>query len=131
MGHQVLRETILFLLGLALLAGGMYLIHTKVLAIKVGEHTSRLVGTLCAILAYYYLRHSFSLRMPTGVWTLHKVLETAKVWLPPVGLFGLAGYYAITIFRNWRSEFIELIQSSVWIVVVAALVLGARYLMAL
>ncbi len=58
-------------------------------------------------------------------------METAKVWLPPVALFGLAGYYAITIFRNCRSKFIELIQSSVWIVVVAALVLGARYLMSL
>lgn len=127
----MLRETVLFLLGLVLLSGAVYLIHTKVLAIQVGEHTSRLVGTLCAILAYYYLRHSFSLQVPRGIWTLQKALETAKVWVPPVVLFGLAGYYAITIFRNWRSEFIELIKSSAWIVVVAALVLGARYILSL
>lgn len=127
----MLRELALFVLGLGLLAGAMYLTHAKVIAIQVGEHTSRLVGTLCAILAYYYLRHSFSLQAPRGTWTFHKALETAKVWLPPVALFGLAGYYAITIFRNWRSEFIELIKSSAWIVVVAGLVLGARYVMSL
>ncbi len=128
----MLRETVLFFLSLTLLAGGMYLIHTKVVAIKVGEHTSRLVGTLCAILAYYYLRHSFSLQVPRGsTWTFHKVLETAKVWLPPVTLFGLTAYYAISIFRNWRSEFVDLIQSSAWIVVVAGVVLGARYILSL
>jgi hypothetical protein len=127
----VLRETLLFVLGLALLAGGVYLTHTKVIAIQVGEHTSRLVGTVCAIVAYYYLRHSFSLRVPQGAWTLVRTLDIARVWLPPTVLFGAAGYYAITIFRNWRSEFINLITSTAWIVVVAALVLAARYVLTL
>jgi hypothetical protein len=125
----VLREILLFALGLALLAGGVYVTHTKVLAIEVGEHTSRLVGTLCAIVAYYYLRHSFSLRVPQGNWTLARTLDIARIWLPPVVLFGAAGFYAITIFKNWRSEFIALITSTAWIVVVAALVLAARYIL--
>lgn len=127
----MVRESLLLVLGLVLLAGGVYLTHTKVVAIKVGEHTSRLVGTLCAIVAYYYLRHSFSLQIPGGRWTAFKLLETAKVWLPPLVLFGAAAYYAITIFRNWRSEFIDLMASSAWIVVVAGLVLAARYVLTL
>ena len=125
----MLRETLLLVLGLALLAGGVYLTHTKVVAIQIGEHTSRLVGILCAIVAYYYLRHSFSLRVPQGAWTLPRTLDIARIWLPPVVLFGGAGYYAITIFRNWRSEFINLITSTAWIVVVAGLVLAARYIL--
>lgn len=129
-GSLVLRESLFFVLGLGLLAGGVYLTHTKVLAIQVGAHSSRLVGILCAIVAYYYLRHSFSLQVPAGAWTLRKLLETAKVWLPPIVLFGAAGYYALTIFRNWRSEFINLITSSAWIAVVAGLVVAARYVLA-
>jgi hypothetical protein len=125
----VLREVLLFVLGQALLASGMYLTHTKVIAIQVGEHTSRLVGMLCAIVAYYYLRHSFSLHVPQGAWTLPRTLEIAKTWLPPILLFGAAGFYAITIFRNWRSEFIALITSTAWIVVIAALVVAARYVL--
>jgi hypothetical protein len=127
----VLRETLLFVLGLALLAGGVYFTHTKVIAVQVGEHTSRLVGTVCAIVAYYYLRHSFSLRVPQGVWTLARMLDFARIWLPPIVLFGAAGYYAIIIFRNWRSEFINLITSTAWIAVVAGLVLAARYVLTL
>lgn len=125
----MLRETLLLALGLALLAGSIYLTHTKVIAIQIGEHTSRLVGILCAIVAYYYLRHSFSLRVPQGAWTLSRALDIARIWLPPAVLFGGAGYYAITIFRNWRSEFINLITSTAWIVVVAGLVLAARYIL--
>lgn len=125
----MLREVLLFVLGLALLTGGVYLTHTKVIAIQVGEHTSRLVGILCAIVAYYYFRHSFSLQVPRGEWTPMRMLNIARIWLPPVVLFGAAGYYAITIFRNWRSEFINLVTSSVWIVAVAGLVLAARYIL--
>jgi hypothetical protein len=119
------------MLGLALLAGGVYLTHTRVIAVQVGEHTSRLVGTVCAIVAYYYLRHGFSLRVPQGAWTLARTLDIARIWLPPIVLFGAAGYYAISIFRNWRGEFINLITSTAWIVVVAALVLAARYVLTL
>jgi hypothetical protein len=125
----VLREVLLLLLALALVAGGIYLTHSKVLAIQVGEHTSRLVGILCAIVAYYYLRHSFSLHVPQGAWTSARMLDIAQIWLPPLLLFGTAAYYAITIFRNWRSEFIALITSTAWIVVVAGLVLAARYIL--
>lgn len=125
----MLREVLLFAVALALLVGGVYLAHTKVVAIQVGEHTSRLVGILCAIVAYYYLRHSFSLRVPQGAWTLSRTLDIARIWLPPLILFGAAGCYAITIFRNWRSEFIALITSTAWIVVAAGLVLAARYLL--
>lgn len=129
MGFTVLRESLFLVLGLLLLAAGVYVTHAKVTAIQIGEHTSRLVGIFCAIVAYYYLRHSFSLRMTTGAWTAYKVVETSKVWLPPLVLFGAAAYYAITIFRNWRSEFINLITSSAWIAVVAGLVLAARYVL--
>jgi hypothetical protein len=125
----VLREVLLFVAGLALVAAGVYVTHTKVIAIQVGEHTSRLVGTLCAIVAYYYLRHSFSLHVPQGAWTLPRALDIARIWLPPMVLFGTAGFYAITIFRNWRSEFIALITSTAWIVVVVGLVLAARYIL--
>jgi hypothetical protein len=51
--------------------------------------------------------------------------------LPPILLFGTAGFYAITIFRNWRSEFIALITSTAWIAVVIGLVLAARYILTL
>jgi hypothetical protein len=125
----VLRDILFLTLGLGLLAAGVYLTHTKVIAIQVGAHTSRLVGILCAILAYYYLRHSFSLRVPQGAWNAQKLLETVKVWLPPVVLFGAAGFYAITIFKNWRSEFIELISSTAWLVVVVGLIVAARYVL--
>lgn len=124
------REVVLLCVGLALLVASVYLIHTRVVAIKVGEHTSRLVGILCALVAYYYFRHSFSLRMPAGAWTVAKVMELLRIWAAPVTLFGAVGYYAITIFRNWRSEFIELISSTVWIAVVVALIIGARYVLA-
>jgi hypothetical protein len=127
----VLREALLLVVSLALLAGGVYLTHTKVIAIQVGEHTSRLVGTLCAIVAYYYLRHSFSLHVPQGAWTLARTLDIARIWLPPIVLFGTAGFYAITIFKNWRSEFIALITSTAWIAVVIGLVLAARYILTL
>ncbi len=126
----MLRESLWFLLGVALLFGAVYITHAKVIALQVGEHTSRLVGTLCAILAYYYLRHGFALHVPSGAWTAYKLLETAKVWLPPVVLFSMAGYYAVTIFRNWRTEFVNLFTSSAWIVVVAALAVAARYVLA-
>jgi uncharacterized membrane protein YfhO len=128
-GGLVIRELLLLVVSLALLMGGLYLAHTKVVAIQVGEHTSRLVGTLCAIVAYYYLRRSFSLRVPDGIWTAHRTLDMARIWLPPIILFGMAGFYAITIFKNWRSEFIALITSTAWIAVVVALVLGARYVL--
>ena len=125
----MLREVLLFLASMALVTAGVYVTHTKVIAIQVGEHTSRLVGTLCAIVAYYYLRHSFSLHVPQGAWTLPRTLDIARIWLPPIVLFGAAGFYAITIFRNWRSEFIALITSTAWIVVVVGLVLAARYIL--
>ena len=125
----MLREILLFILGLALLTGGVYLTHTKIIAIQVGEHSSRLIGILCAIVAYYYLRHGFALQVPHGDWTPMRMLNFARIWLPPAMLFGAAGYYAITIFRNWRSEFINLVTSTAWIVVVAGLVLAARYIL--
>lgn len=125
----MLREVLLLLLALALVAAAIYLTHTKVLAIQIGAHTSRLVGILCAIVAYYYLRHSFSLRVPQGAWTPARMLDIAQIWLPPALLFGTAAYYAITIFKNWRSEFVALITSTAWIVVIAGLVLAARYIL--
>lgn len=127
----MVREILLLLAGLALLGVGLYLTHTKVVAIQVGSHTSRLVGIVCAILAYYYLRHSFSLRMTQGAWTLQKVLETIKVWLPPALLFGMAAYYVVSTARNWHSEFMELIKSTAWMAVSAALIVAARYVLAL
>jgi hypothetical protein len=124
------REVVLLCVGMALLGAAVYLVHTRVTAIKVGEHTSRLVGIVCAIVAYYYFRHSFSLRMPTGQWNAAKLMEVTRIWAAPVILLGAVGYYAITIFRNWRSEFIELVSSTLWIAVVAALIIAARYVLA-
>lgn len=124
-----MRTVLLLLLGAALLGAAVYLTHAKVVAIKVGEHTSRLVGVFCMIVAYYYFRHSFAVKLPTGEWTTAKWLETLRTGLPPVVLFGAAGFYAITIFRNWRSEFIELLTSTAWIAVVVALVVAARFVL--
>lgn len=125
----MLREWVLLAVGLALLGAAVYLVHTKVIAIKVGEHTSRLVGVVCAIVAYYYFRHGFALRMPAGGFSWRNVMEWLRIWSGPVVLFGAAGYYTITILRNWRSEFIELITSTAWLLVVAALVIAARFVL--
>jgi len=125
----MLREWVLLAVGLALLGASVYLVHTKVLAIKVGEHTSRLVGVGCAIVAYYYFRHGFALRMPSGGLTLSSVMQLLRSWAGPGMLFGAAAYYTFTILRNWRSEFIELITSTAWLLVVVALVIAARFVL--
>ena len=126
-----MRDLLLLLLALALVGAALWVVHTKVIAIEVGPHSSRLIGAVAAILAYYYWRHSFSLQMPGGDWSWSKAAMLARVFLPPLALFGAAVYYTVSILRNWRSEFVNLVRSSAWMVAVVGLVVAARYVLGL
>ena len=126
-----MRQVILLLAGLALLVAALYVAHRKLATIQLGAHTSRLVGVLCALVAYFYFRHSWSLSFPKGEWGVSTLLTLLRSWGPPVLLFGAAGWYTITTFKNWRSEFLKLLHSAAWLTAIIGLAIAARYVLAL
>jgi hypothetical protein len=127
-GGTKIREILITSLGIACVVGAGALIVLKVKELKLGEHSSRFVGAVVALVTYYWVSNNYFEGL--DFWFLDRLDFTFSQtqMVVPVAMGLIAVWYLYRTLRNWKDEGKVLLMRSGPLLGTVGLLLASRVL---